>query len=199
MAINEVYLLKVFAQFLGQQVLNTYGYQQTAGGTSNPAASLTSIFDAVVQSIVTGIAPDTMTFSRVEAFSIANPSDYSDRAPAFATGVRAILPANLQPSYVSFGLRSNRAGAGSRASYKRYAGMGDGDMDGNDLTAAFLGIPSVVSLPGILATTLVHATGDTFKPVQIKSGWTLGFAPVVNFLITSWAIPYLTSQVSRRS
>lgn len=199
MAANEVYYIKVFSRLLGQAILNTYAYKQVTGVAALNAAQLHNLFNSFVQPHVRGIAPDTMDIDNVEVFSINNPTDFHDGPPSNTTGARAILPADMLPSYTAFGFRSNRAGAGTRSSYKRYAGMGEGDVDGNDLSAAFKIIPSVVSLTVALGTGFVGGAGEIFDPVQIKSGWLLGVPPVVNFFITSYAVPYLTSQVSRRA
>lgn len=199
MTVGDVYTLRLKSTALGQECVNVFYYRTTvdAGGAS--AANLVGIWDDFVQQWVAGSVGDYVAFNEIEAFAINNPVDFVSTIPPFPTGSRAIGVASQSPTYAAFGMRSNRAGAGSRSSYKRISGLGEGDMEGNSLTALFLGIPAVVNLQANMAALLAGAGGNFYEPVQVKSGWTLGVAPIVNFVITNWGIPYLTSQVSRRA
>lgn len=199
MAINEHYSLKLFGTVLGQAFLNTFAYRQFADVGGNYADDLASIFDTFILTHLAGAVGTYVGFDRIEAFSIEDPGDFKDRSPNQATGLRAIATTGQPPSYTAFGTRSNRAGAGSRASYKRFVGMAEDDSDGNTLTATFLALAAVVSLIANLGDPLVHVSGNSWVPVQLKAGWLLGVPPIENFVINAYGIPYLTSQVSRRA
>lgn len=198
MAAGQCYAVRVFGDYLDQEFVNVYAYQQTIAITGNAANELTNGIDNHILFPLTGCVGDDTHYTRIEAFAIENPSDYDEKTPGNDSGNRAFTASARAPSYLAFGLRSNRGGAGTRASYKRFCGIGETDMEANFLEAAFLAIPSVEDLQVNLGTTIVSAGGDEFVPVQVKSGWELGIAPILNFLITAYGIPYLTSQVSRR-
>lgn len=198
MTVGDVYTLRLKSTALGQQCVNVFYYRTTVDAGSASAANLVGVWDGFIQQWIAGSVGDYVTFDEIECFAINNPSDFSSTVPPFPTGGRVIGAASQSPSYVAFGMRSNRAGAGTRSSYKRISGIGEGDAEGNALTALFLTIPSVINLQANLGALLAGASGNFYEPVQVKSGWMLGIAPIVNFVITNWGIPYLTSQVSRR-
>lgn len=199
MAINQHYSVKLFGTVLGQNFLNTFAYRQYADAAGPYASDLASQFDANVLFPLSGATGDYVSYDRLEVFAIENPTDFKDRTPNNATGGRSILPAGQPPSYTAFGTRSNRAGAGSRASYKRFVGMAEDDSDGNTLTSVFLALPSVIALIAAIGDTVVSGSGNAWIPVQLAAGWLLGVPPVENFVINAYGIPYLTSQVSRRA
>ena len=105
-----------------------------------------------------------------------------------------------QATWVAFEYTSNRDGAGSRRSHKRFAGLAEADTDNNALSASFLAITEVTNLRNAMAQTIDdgQTVPTAFVPVQVKAGWKAGFAPTVNFEITSWQDPRLSSQVSRK-
>lgn len=198
MTIGEHYSLKVFGDYLGEAFLNTFTYRQTAGANPNEAAELAQQFDASLMFDLTGCVGDQVNFNRIECFSIETPTDYADITPVNNVGLRAIGTALRTPSWMAFGFRSNRAGAGSRSSYKRFCGLGETDVEQNVLAAAFLALPSVPLLQSALYQTMIFGGVNTWVPVQLKAGWLIGFPPVENFAISAYALAYLTSQVSRR-
>lgn len=198
MAIGEHYSLKVFGTYLGEAFLNTFAYRQTAGADPNPALGLATQFDASVLFDVADSVGDQMFFNRIECFSIESPSDYHDGPSANPQGLRVFAGGTSSPSYLAFGFRSNRAGAGTRASYKRFCGLGEVDVTDNSLGTTFTSRPSVVALRSALAQSLSYLGVNTWIPVQLKAGWSPGIPPVENFPITAYGVPYLTSQVSRR-
>lgn len=198
MAIGEHYSVKLFGLALAEQLLNVFAYRQTSGVALQAAQDLAFEFDQHVLGSLIGIIGDYMSLPRLETFAIETPTDYDDRVPINNVGVRNIGFSERPPSYLAAGFRSNRAGAGSRASYKRFCGMSEDDSDANALTATYLALVLASGLSNSLSLTLTAASGNVFVPVQLKSGWIIGGTPVENFEITSFGTPYLTSQVSRR-
>lgn len=198
MTIGEHFSVKQFGSYLGEQFLNTWAYRQTSGAAINAAAILLSAFEATVITHLPDATSTTTLFDRVECFAIENPTDYIDKVPNKTAGVRVIGTIAQSPSWVAFGYRSNRAGAGSRASYKRFCGIGESDVEQNVLSSTFEALAAVGFLQTALGAALVGGSGDTFVPVQLKAGWSPGLPPVENFVITGYAPAYLTSQVSRR-
>lgn len=198
MTIGEHYSVKLFGDYLGEAFLNTFAYRQTAGIATNSAQQLSTQFDSSVLFDLADSVGDQTNYTRLEVFAIETPSDYSDVVPANSTGTRVFSGGTLSPSWVAFGFRSNRAGAGTRASYKRFCGLGEVDVTENSLASTFISRASVIALRAALSQTLAFVGGNTWVPVQLLSGWTPGSSPTENFGIIDYGIAYLTSQVSRR-
>ena len=198
MAIGEHYVIKVFGSYFGEAFLNTYAYRQTAGIATNSAQQLSFQFDSSLLFDLASSTNQSCNYNRMEVFAIENPTDYFDIVPINAQGTRVIGASSRASSWMAFGFKSNRFGAGSRASYKRFCGLGETDINQNELEVAFIALPQVIALGNALAQSLTFGGGNTWIPVQLKAGGVVGAAPVENFVITDYGVPYLTSQVSRR-
>lgn len=198
MADGEVYIIKMFGTVTAEDFLNVFYYRQEAGPNIQSATDLFNEFDSVVLSEWVGCVHDDTSVNVLEVFAIDTPSDFFSTTPTNSQGLRNWTGDERSPTFLAFSYKSNRKGAGTRSSYKRFAGLLEGDINANQLTATFLGLTPVQDLQQVMADVLVSAGGTPFQPVQVKSGWVLGAAPVVNFDITAWNVPTLTSQVSRK-
>lgn len=199
MTVGDHFVVKLFGDLISQEFLNVFTYRQTAGSAPLPADDLGSMIDTSIVARLANCIGTYVGLNRIETFGIENPSDYDDRAPTDINGNRSFATENVPPSYTAFGYRSNRAGAGTRSSYKRFCGLGETDVTGNTLAASFLVLEAAAGLQDILSSALIHASGNVFQPVQLRSGWVLGTPPIENFTILAYGVPYLTSQVSRRA
>lgn len=198
MSISEHYSLKLFGTITGQQFLNTFTYRQLTGTETLSATRLRVVFESNILFPLSNLTGTYCDYDRIETFAIETPLDYDDTAPAITQGGRSFAVSGIPPTYVAFGYRSSRAGAGSRSSYKRFCGIGDTDMEENDLAPSFIVLEAAAGLQTALQSVLVSPGGNTYIPVQLESGWLIGVPPVENFAIASYGPPYLTSQVSRR-
>ncbi len=200
MAIGDIYCLKMFQQYFTQECLNIFTYRQT--GVAIPglsdAAGLFEAFDDAVLAEWIFMVNTSITIPTMEVFQIADPSDNHIATPTNNTGTRAIGDNLRAPSWIAAGFKSNRVGTGSRSSFKRFAGLGEVDIDDNTISPAFVALGPVQNMKVEMATEIAAAGGSTYLPVQLKSGWVLGFPPVENFVITSWVDPTLPSQVSTK-
>lgn len=200
MAIGDIYILKMFQTLYSQQMLNVWFYEQVTAGTVDDAEGLFEAFDSDILVEWAGVVTSQVDVTRVEVFNPEIPTDFFDGTPTNNQGTRAAGAGTRSSSYVAAGFRSNRAGPGSRASYKRFSGLSETDMDANSLQASFLDLPAVGNLQAAMANVIELSGADSsYKPIQVKHPVPLGIPVVVNFGITSWSVPYLTSQVSRRA
>lgn len=200
MAINDIYQVKVFQTYLSQNVLNVYFYRQITTGSPDNAEGLFEAVDAQILSEQMQIMNNSYDVPAMEVFQPAVPTDFFTARPTNDTGLRVVAGGDRSPAFVAFGYRSNRAGPGTRSSFKRYAGMIDQDMDGNLLNPGFTSLPQVIALQAALGADIDDgASGALYEPVQVKHPVLLNVEPTVNLDIDSWFDPYLTSQVSRRS
>lgn len=199
MAIGSIYCVKMFQTLFSQQVLNVFFYRQTIPGTPEDAEGLFLAFDEDVLSDFVGTVINQLDIIRLEVFDPEVPSDFFDGVPVNNQGTRSFVAGQRSPSYTCFGFRSNRAGPGSRASFKRFSGLQEADIDANSLQPSFTGLAAVVALQDALAVSITDGfTGGVYQPVQVKHPVPLGLPVVENFEITSWSVPFATSQVSRK-
>lgn len=199
MSLGDIYCVKVFQTLYSQDVLNVFFYEQSSTGTPDDAEGLFEAFDAEVLSDFVGCVSDQLDIIRMEVFRPSTPTDFFDGAPSNNKGLRSAPGGDRSPSYLSFGFRSNRAGPGTRASFKRFAGLIESDMDANSLSATFLALAPVIALQGVMGDEIDDGvTGPSYIPIQVKHPVPLGFLPIKNYDITSWSLPFLTSQVSRK-
>lgn len=198
MAVNDTYVLKMKQSMFTQSILNVFYYTQVVATADpkTPSELLFDAFDASVLSVWKTAFITSISIEEVEVINIATPADTFAATPTNNTGSRAIGDNLRAPTWIAAGFKSNRAGAGTRAAFKRFAGLGEVDIDDNSISPAFVTLAA--GLQAAMADLLGTVGVNMFQPVQVQSGWLLGFAPVVNFNITSWNDPKLTSQVSRK-
>lgn len=198
MAVGDVYAVKMHTEFLLQAMLNVFYYRTQVQVAAEGATELFAEFDADVLSDWDGTVIDGVTLPLLEVFKIADPFDFFSAVPVNNQGLRADIATERLPSWVTFSYKSNRAGPGSRSSYKRFTGMTEDDQQANVLSPAFLALAPVLALQSSLAADLTSPAGSIWEPVQVAGGWVLGSLPTVNFAIDNWLIPTLSSQTSRK-
>ena len=193
------YCVKMFQTLYSQQLLNVFFYRQTVTGSPSDALGLFQAFDEDVLSDFVGCVLDQLDIIRVEVFSPEDPTDFHDGTPTNDQGTRTAAAGNRSPSYLAFGFRSNRAGPGTRASFKRFGGLQEPDIDANSLATGFTTLAAVVALQAAMAQSITSGgSGGIYVPIQVKHPVPLGLPVVENFLITSWGVAFATSQVSRK-
>ncbi len=198
MAVNDIYVVKQFGQYLGQQCLNTYFYRQVTVLGDTDAFGLWEAMDSAILSELVGCVVTGYTVDQVEVYQILSPTDYYTGTPSNSVGLRSAVASSLAPSSQAFSYRSNRAGAGTRRSYKRYSGMVDTDADGNGLAVAFTSLAPVTNLQAALGAVISAGAQSTYEPVQVAASWVAGLLVTVNFTIASWDAATLTTQTSRK-
>ena len=200
MAVGDIYCIKMFQTYLSQNALNVWFYEQVTTGVLDEAEALFKAFDTDVLLHWIDTVTNQVDLIRLEVFNPAAPADFFDGAPVHNQGTRVAPAGQRSPSYAAFGFRSNRAGPGTRASFKRFTGLMEPDIDANSLQPAFTGLLAISNLITVMAQVSEESGVDaSFKPVQVKHPVPL-FVPVVkNFEIINWSVPFLTSQVSRKA
>lgn len=198
MAVGEFYVVKQFTTYLGQNMLNQYFYEQVGESGETDAKGLWLAFDDDIMSTWSGTIGTGVDCPNVEVFQIAEGSDFHSEQPTNNQGTRVIVGAATLPSSVAFSYRSNRAGAGTRRSRKRFSGMDETDITGNALTALFLAITAVGDMATKLGAVIQQGANSNYKPIQIAAGWAVGFPPTKNFDVPTWDTAVLSTQNSRK-
>lgn len=196
MGVGSIYRVILSGSYLGQQITNVWHYAQLAGGSGNQSGGLSTEFQAEVLANLADCVASQYDFTNLLVVDVQTPSQFTDdSSPTPSTGARTIADADLAPSYLAFGFRSNRNGPGSRYSYKRFPGLSEVDFDGNALTATFKALAD--PLRAALGSTLVSGANQYF-PFQIPGGVELGQVPPAGFVVNGWNDAYLTTQNSRK-
>ena len=195
---GEVYVLKAFQSLGGINILNVYYYRLVSGSAPDPAEELFTAFDGGLLDEFIDCVSENLSINNVEIFEIATPTEFFSAEPTNNQGTRTDTVANRMPTFNAFSYKTNRAGAGTRSSYKRYCGLLEEDVGGNALSASFKALAAVVALQSAIGDNLISSGGNEYEPVQVKSGWSIGVTPVVNFVIEQVQPATLSSQVSRK-
>lgn len=194
MAIGDIFEMRLRGNYLGQNTLNVYHYRQTAVGSGGNAGNLIGAFNTIIMPLLADALNEDAHWTDYVAFNIQVPTDYFEFPATITAGDREVAD-DAAPSWVVATVQYNRFGAGSRYSYKRHSGLLLGDVDGNSLTSSFVSLltPYAAASDGPISNA-----GHTFEPVQVKSGYTLGEAPVVNGTIVNYVGIKLGSQDTRK-
>lgn len=199
MAVGDVYRIILDYTYLGQQCNNVWHYGQIAGSVTPSAVQLLNGFETAVLTPLADTLNDGAVFNRILTVRINNPTDFSESLlPSPSGGQVVVAAADRSPSYLCATYRSNRFGPASRYSYKRFAGLWDAVMDGNQLTAAYLALaaPLVIAL----GSNIVSG-GNSYEPLQLRGGIQLGDQVLpadVHGVTNTWVDPKLGTQNSRK-
>lgn len=200
MAVGDIYVIKMKQVYFTEVILNVFFYRQNSivvPGLTD-ADGLFEAFNRLVLAQWDDMVNTSISITELEVFSIEFPVDNFVGTPGNDVGKRVIADNLRAPSWIAAGFKSNRAGPGTRSSFKRFAGLGEVDIDDNSISPAFIALAGTQGMVTLMGIPIATTGGSEYTPVQVKSGWVLGVAPTENFVLTSWIDPKLTSQVSRK-
>lgn len=196
--IGDVYVIKMFGTLLAEQTLNQFFYRQKTGVDADHAFDIFGDFDDEILAPFVNCIHDDYDLNQLEVYNTRQPTMYWSGTPTNNQGTRTWTGDQRAPSFCVFSYKSNRSGAGSRSSYKRFSGLLDADFSGNGLTSTFSALQAVIDLRDALNGIFVATDGSQYEPVQVKAGWTIAIPPIVNFVLNSWSSATFSSQVSRK-
>jgi hypothetical protein len=198
MSVGDIYVVKQHSTMFVESMLNVYFFRQQSQVGGEGAEGLFEGVDAAIMANWIDCVHTQITTTNLEIFAILNPTDFFDATPDNSVGTRTVANIDREPSWVAFSFKSNRAGAGSRSSFKRYAGLQNADISGQLLDTTFVELAAVEALQAALGNAVASVAGSTFVPIQVASGWKVDVSVTENFLLTDWQSATLTSQVSRK-
>lgn len=189
MAAGDMYLLKHFQTLYGQQVLNTYHFEQTGG--ADGAGELAAGFILDLLPSIKAIQSEDVLHVKLEAENLGDPGDFDLIGLANSPGSIA-LPAISSFTAHSFLLA--RASKITRNGHKRYAGPVETSYDAGQP------VPSFITLANTLATAL-----ETEVTGPLGSTWELRIyrapfdgQPAIINNISGVAFQGLTTQNTRK-
>lgn len=155
-----------YQTYLGEAVLNVYYYlsQNANVVDSDYLESLSTAFTGGVLAAVTELQVEGLLHANRTIKNLSNGVDFFVDTDV-VTGQIAAPLATYMPSYVSAGFMLVRSNLNTRNGYKRFSGLTEGNVQGNDLVSFGT---SVDDIEDSLAQELITLLSDTFIPVIVK-------------------------------
>lgn len=128
MAVNELYLLTLFGDIMGQQTVNTFTYYQVSAETSAETSAhvlAEAFIDAFVQAGIgfcSGGISQEQSYTAVRVVNLFE--DVSDFAEiALPTTAKGASTDAAMPPFVAYSFRTPWLGSGVRRGFKRFGGV----------------------------------------------------------------------------
>lgn len=152
--------------YLGETILNVYNYRVTSitGLTGDYLQVLAEEFRDTVIAAVREIQVDVLVHTTLEARNLSNNLDFYELAVNQA-GVIAAAADNLQPTFITAGFQLLRESLATRNGYKRFSGLNDLQVEGNELT---LDSADVTAIQNALAADIVIGLATVAEPVIVR-------------------------------
>lgn len=135
MAIGDIWEFTLRGTYLSQEVLNVFHYRETTaiGNDVAPEDMAAWLWDNLHDDL-TGLLSTSLTFNAIDVFQVTGGTGIGTFVITDGQGQAGLDP---MPSSVAFGFRYNRASSSSRHGYKRFAGVGEGEVNGNTLVGTY--------------------------------------------------------------
>lgn len=192
MAIGDIYELVHDQRLFGQQVLNRYHYENI--NVSGDADGLATAFFLDVMPFIQAFQVEAVTYQRLIVINLDDDTDFTEFDLTGNGGQK--VAAQPMPSFVAASLTLLRSSRSVRNGFKRYAGLDEGEVNQNSLTAA-----AITDLEAI-AQALENPIDNTFNEewvLRIYGGVTPNRPTPVVVPISSVSVSaVVTSQTSRK-
>lgn len=152
--------------YLGQQCLNVYYYRWFSAPVLDTSylALLNDDWESKVMNEVIKIQSDALTHNSREWKNLSNGVDIFTEG-SVVEGLISAPDTSDYPSYVSAGFLLQRDSLVTRNGYKRFAGLTEGEVDGNE---SAIGAPTIASIEAALAAFLEVGLIEVAAPVIPK-------------------------------
>ena len=167
--------------YLNEPLMNVYWYRVTSvtGFTDDGYEAMADWFVDTVVDPVRAIQSDGLLHTTLQVVNMTNGIDFFEEninlPGTIASGTGEDAPSNL-----SYGFRLIRESLVTRNGYKRFAGVVDGGMDGNDIA---LNPTDVTAIEDALSADVVIGIATLAEPVIVKHP--VGSPPVASYLYSS--------------
>lgn len=164
-AVDDLVQVKTFGSYLGVETLNVYYYRVDSLGPT-PETAYADVADWFENTVIPAIAAWQINFfvwTKIEIENLSNGIDVFTRSINIpGSNVQTIDQA--VPSFVTFGWKILRASRVTRHGYKRFSGLLEQQVSGNDpgLTQAEIDAVSAVISSGF------DASGTNFQDIIVK-------------------------------
>lgn len=165
-ALGDLIQITAFQRYLEQRVLNVYYYRVTAplGLADGYLASFHTSFLAVVLNAVRAVQASLLTYDSIRYANLSNGIDLLEQ-PVSLAGTVATTTATAMPSFVAMTWLLRRESLATRNGYKRFAGVNDGTVDGNNST---IGASILDAVSNGLSADLMAGVAVLGAPVIVR-------------------------------
>lgn len=193
MAIGDVYQVRVFQEYQAQELINVFHYVAT-GGLSANAETLYDGFADQVWDLVRGAQHADCVTKR---FTVINSNDNSDQHEATVSSAGSYVPGGMMPSFLAYGLRSQRPLMGQRYSYKRIGGcVNELAPDGKWNTSV---LAHLYAMSNAFSAVINHLGLGLYTPVQTVDGFVMGEPLVTRYIISGqWLVNQIPTKQDTR-
>lgn len=191
MAVNDLYQLTDVQSYFGQECVNVWWFQQLQG--VGDAMDLAEAFASERLPTIVGLQSNEVLHERIVVVNYNNLSDFAELAPtAFNRGVRISTPL---PPFVAWGFKLNRPTRAIRSGAKRFVGVTEGDIAGNEPDPDFL--DNLQLAAEIFESTFTGAGENRYQPQIVRLNRETGQV-VFDVGINSVSWNRITTQNSRK-
>lgn len=195
MALGDVFQVRMFGLASDQQWNNIYHFVHIGIGGGNPAEDLDSEIVASLVPTVRDQMGIQASILGTETVNLANPLEYY--LNNFVAPIFGVQFGELSPSFVAATIFAPHTLPQQRNAYKRYAGIPEGSVNGNQLTAGHIVL--LGNICDVLNAPLPGAQGGIWQSALVKRPIVYGINPVVIRSLNNWrARSSVTTQASRR-
>ena len=194
MALGDIYQLKLSAVLAAQFNLNVFHYQVISeiGGAAS-ALDLQDEFEGNVLPAIAGLLASPWIATALDTVNLGDLFDFASNALVpTVPGTRAgdsIAPV------VTWSFIYNRLGPGTRSGWKRFSGLAEPDVAGQNPTAFMTGL---LDAAAVVLGDVVNGVIGTYTPVVVSRPITLGIKPIKFYQPSSVEFKGVGSQTSRK-
>jgi len=163
MAIGNRFELLDAQTLQGQDCLNVYFYQQTAG-TPGSAQDLVTAFESVMLPKVLAIQSNRCLHVSIAARNLDNPLDFY--VQLYLPGLAGGYASAAEPVFVAASFVMKRRSLATRDARKRYPGVPDQEVVDGLPTAPY--VAACLQLSNVLDDDILGVLGGTYRPVIMK-------------------------------
>lgn len=174
--VGDVYQVRLFSEYLQEPIVNIFHYAVTVAPTDVPeSADVISQFRATVMNLLIEVTSTGMRFDRVEAYNIRDVVDFDSVLFAGQTDEFGKVSGEALPAFFNYKYQYQRVAVGQRYGYKRFCGVPESFVDGNNVSAT--GQTLVNDLAVELGRTLVTTTSAEAVPYVARRPIVVGINP----------------------
>lgn len=186
-----IYKITLEQDYFSQRVINTFFYEHTSLEDDLQLFCMNAFEEDVLPEIA-AIQDETLTYFSLRCANVTGLLADVAKLPSPAQGDRTLVPIN---SFTAAGIRLNRTTKETRNGYKRFAGMGEEDTDGNTWTSTYTLL--LIALAEVL-DDIISIGVSSFYPVVAKEKPLVPGTWITNRIASCTVNPFITSQVSRK-
>lgn len=188
---SGLYELVLEQTYGSEQVKNVFHYLHTLGN-DDKQLECANAFDEDALAAISTVSNTLIAYTEIKVANLTGQLADASIVPTTPNGIR---PGVIGPSFLSCPYRYIRTSKETRNGSKRFGGMTEDDITGNNFTPTYFII--MQALESVLAGQ-IDVVGDIFEPVILRKPDILGVW-LYNELANVIAVDRVTTQNSRKT